>query len=612
MPLSIEDYALIGDLHTAALVGKDGSIDWLCLPHFDSDACFAALLGGPEHGRWLIAPAAEATVSRRYRDETLVLETTFTTAEGAVRVVDCMPVRDRQADLVRRVEGVSGRVEMVTEVAVRFDYGDVVPWHRRKHDAARTHADDPHTILAIAGPETAVIESPFGLDINADATVSGRFTVNAGEALDFRMAWAGPQQRLPQPVSVGLVIERTQEFWRRWARQCRYEGPYRDTVLRSLITLKALTYAPSGGIVAAPTTSLPEKLGGVRNWDYRYCWIRDATYTLLSLIEAGYADEAVAWREWLLRAVAGRPDQMQVLYGLNGERRLTEIELDWLPGYQGARPVRIGNAARKQLQLDVYGELLDALHQARRAGTPPDPDAWLLERALIDDLGTRWREPDSGIWEARGPQRHFTHSKVMAWVAVDRAIASAELFHLDAPMDQWRQLRQDVFDDVCANGFDSTAGTFTRYYGSTSLDAANLLIAPVGFLPPDDPRVLGTVAAIERELMRDGFVQRYTHTDTEEVDGLPQGEGAFLACTFWLADNYLLQGREVEGRALFERLLGLTNDVGLLSEEYDVASGRLLGNFPQALSHIQLVSTALALDSGRGPATRRSRRHREA
>jgi GH15 family glucan-1,4-alpha-glucosidase len=590
MALPLEDYAFIGDMHTAALVGRDGSIDWLCLPRFDSGACFAAVLGGPEHGRWLVAPAGRRparAARRRYRDGSLVLETEFDTPDGTVRVVDCMPVRDKQADLVRRVEGVSGRVRVASALTVRFDYGSIVPW---------LHADGER-LYAVAGPDTVAMDASVPLEVR-DETVHAEFEVSAGDAVDLRMAWTGPRQPLPPLLDVADVIAKTETWWRRWSDRCRYTGPYRDAVRASLVTLKALTYQPSGGIVAAPTTSLPEQLGGVRNWDYRYCWIRDATFTLLTLMEAGYTQEAAAWREWLLRALAGRPEQMQIMYGYAAR------------GDKPARPVRIGNAASEQFQLDVYGELLDALYHARVTGLEPDDFAWRVQRTLMDFLESHWRDPDEGIWEARGPRRDFTHSKVMAWVAADRAVKMVELFGQDGPVDRWKRLRREIFDEVCAKGYDAERGTFTRYYGSRSLDAATLLIAPVGFLPAHDERVTGTVAAIERELVRDGFVLRYTQgSDTEDVDGLPSGEGAFLACTFWLADNYLLQGRTDEARAVFERLLGLANDVGLLAEEYDVRARRLVGNFPQALSHIQLVSTALDLDpvDTGGPSRRRAR-----
>ncbi|HEX6498649.1 MAG TPA: glycoside hydrolase family 15 protein [Micromonosporaceae bacterium] len=595
MPLPLEDYAFIGDLHTGALVGRDGSIDWLCLPRFDSGACFAALLGEPENGRWLLAPAGDGyRATRRYRGDTLVLETEFQGPDGVVRVVDCMPVRQRHPDVVRRVEGVSGRVRMRCELRPRFDYGHVVPWIRRDGDR----------LYAVAGPDTLAVDADVPLDVH-DETVVAEFEVNAGDRVGLRMAWTGPRQdRVAGPDRTAL--DSTEQWWRDWSADCSYQGPYRDQVVRSLITLKALTYAPSGGIVAALTTSLPEKLGGVRNWDYRYCWIRDATYTLLVLMEAGYTQAAKAWREWLLRALAGRPEQMQIMYGIDGERRLTELQVDWLSGYQGASPVRIGNAASGQFQLDVYGELMDALHQARCSGLQPSDDAWQVQRVLLDFLESHWQDPDDGIWEVRGDRRDFTHSKVMAWVAVDRAIKATEHFGLDGPADRWRALRQEIFDEVCEKGYDRERQTFTRYYGSKSLDAATLLIAPVGFLPAHDERVKGTVAAIERELLRDGFVQRYSQDDTRQVDGLPPGEGAFLACTYWLADNYLLLGRVDDAKGTFERLLGLANDVGLLSEEYDVHARRQVGNFPQALSHLQLVSTAFGLRSGTGPTGRRA------
>jgi GH15 family glucan-1,4-alpha-glucosidase len=595
--LPLEQYAYIGDMQTGALVGANGAIDWLCLPRFDSGACFAALVGTDQHGRWSLAPAGVRSVSRRYREDTLVLETEFRTDDGVVRVVDCMPVRDVSADVVRRVEGVSGRVPMRSELCLRFDYGAIVPWLR----------PGGRRMYAIAGPDTAVVDADVQLSC-VDDSVRAEFTVSAGQAVHLRLGWTGPRQAMPPLLDVAATITRTEQWWRDWVARCTYDGPYRDAVVRSLITLKALTYAPSGGIVAAPTTSLPEQLGGPRNWDYRYCWIRDATYTLLVLLDAGYTEEAAAWRDWLLRALAGRPEQMQIMYGIEGERRLTELELDWLPGYASSRPVRIGNAASKQFQLDVYGELMDALHQARIAGITPRKDSWQVECTLLDFLESHWREPDEGIWEVRGPRRDFVHSKVMAWVAVDRAIKSAQLFNLDCPMPRWLRLRQDIFDEVCAKGFDANRGTFTQFYGSPQVDASLLLMAPVGFLPADDPRVVGTVAAIERELCTDGYVLRYPHdANTSHVDGLPPGEGAFLACTFWLADNYVLQGRTDEGRAVFARLVALSNEVGLLAEEFDVASGRLVGNFPQALSHLQLVNTALLLGAGDSPTRRRER-----
>ena len=598
MPLRIEDYALIGDTYTAALVGYDGSIDWLCLPRFDSAACFAAILGDRENGRWLLAPAGDhRAVGRRYRPDTLVLETEFATDEGSVRVVDCMPIRGDHPDLVRRVEGLQGRVRMRSELVLRFDYGHIVPWVRVRG----------RRLQAFAGPDSITLDADVEFDTHDGDVADVEFTVAEGQAMGFRLAWSAPRQAAPKELDVGETVEHTAAWWRRWVGHCSYDGDYRDAVVRSLITLKALTYAPSGGIVAAPTASLPEQLGGVRNWDYRYCWIRDATFTLLALISCGYTQEAAAWREWLLRALAGRPEQMQIMYGVEGERRLTEIELPWLAGYADSRPVRIGNEAAEQFQLDVYGELMDAFHQARAHGLPPDETAWDVQRTLLNFLESHWRDPDNGIWEMRGPRRHFTHSKLMAWAGVDRAVKAVEDFGLDGPAERWKRLRQEIFDEICDQGYDSHRNTFTQYYGSTALDAALLLMPDVGFLPATDDRVKGTVAAIEKELCQNGFVQRYTMTaDTEKVDGLPPGEGAFLACTFWLADNYILQGRLGDGRALFERLLDLRNDLGLLAEEYDWNAGRQVGNFPQALSHIALIDTALSLASSSGPAQRRS------
>jgi GH15 family glucan-1,4-alpha-glucosidase len=596
MPLRLEDYGLIGGGQSAALVGYDGSIDWLCLPRFDSAACFAALLGNRDHGRWLIAPAGEhRATGRRYRDDTLVLETDFTTAEGTARVVDCMPVRDRLPDLLRRVECRAGRVRIRSELVPRPDYGHVVPWIREV--GCRTSV--------FAGPDRLTLDADVAHHREGDDVVA-EFSLGEGEHAEFRLTWSNPRVEPPRRLDVGTCIAETERWWRDWAARCSYDGEYRDAVVRSLITLKAMSYRPSGGIVAAPTTSLPEKLGGVRNWDYRFCWIRDATFTLLALLDAGYEAEAVAWREWLLRALAGRPEQMQLMYGVDGERRLTEYELDRLPGYAGSRPVRVGNAASQQFQLDVYGELMDALHQARAHGIPPDDTAWDVQRVLMDFLESHWREPDEGIWEVRGERRHFTHSKVMAWAAVDRAIRGVEQFGLDGPLESWKRLRAEVVEDVCTHGYDPGRNTFTQYYGSQELDAALLLLPAVGFLPATDERVEGTVAAIEKELCPGGFVQRYTTTGrSEPLDGLPPGEGAFLPCTFWLADAHLLAGRRDEGRASFERLLGLRNDLGLLSEEYDPGAGRLVGNFPQALSHLSLVNTALNL-AGPGPSHRRA------
>jgi GH15 family glucan-1,4-alpha-glucosidase len=593
MPLRIEDYALIGDTQTAALVGRDGSIDWLCLPHFDSGACFAALLGEPRHGRWLLAPAtAPRSSRRRYRRDTLILETEFETEDGVVRLIDFMTPRQQEPDLIRVVEGVHGRVTMQMELIIRFDYGWVVPWVRGM---------DGH-LRAIAGPDALSLWTDVPT-YGRDLTTRADFTVAAGERLTFLLMWHPSQLTSPEPLDPLQALTDTEQWWREWCGRCAYEGPWRDAVVRSLITLKALTYAPTGGIVAAPTTSLPEKIGGVRNWDYRYCWLRDATYSLYALMIGGYIEEAAAWRNWLLRAVAGDPSSLHIMYGMRGERRLPELELPWLPGYEESRPVRIGNRAVHQLQLDVYGELMDALHLARRAGLEADPDAWALECALLRYLETAWQQPDEGIWEVRGPRRHFTHSKVMVWVAFDRAVKAVEHHGLEGPVDRWRQLRATVHQEVCREGFDPRRNTFTQYYGSEDLDASLLMIPLVGFLPATDARVIGTVRAIEEDLMTQGFVRRYR--PREHVDGLPPGEGAFVACTFWLADNYELQGRHDDAQRLFERLLGLCNDVGLLAEEYDPEAGRHVGNFPQAFSHVMLINTARNLTRGHGPAEER-------
>jgi GH15 family glucan-1,4-alpha-glucosidase len=594
MPLRIEDYGLIGDTQTAALVGRDGSIDWLCMPAFDSGACFAALLGEPDDGRWLIAPAAGgAATRRRYRPDTLVLETEFETESGAVRVIDFMPPRQSEPDLVRMVEGVRGTVAMQMELAVRFDYGSVVPWVRQT---------DGH-LLAVAGPDALSLWTPVETH-GKGLTSRAEFMVREGERLTFLLMWHPSHLNALEPIDCGRALQETEQWWRDWCAHCTYTGPWRDDVMRSLITLKALTFAPTGGIVAAATTSLPEEIGGVRNWDYRYCWLRDATYTLYALMTGGYTEEAVAWRNWLLRAVAGDPSRLQMIYGMRGERRLPELELPWLRGYEDSRPVRTGNAAVNQFQLDVYGEVMDALHLARRAGIPADHDAWSLQMALLRFLESGWQQPDEGIWEVRGPRRHFTHSKVMAWVAFDRAVKAVERYGADGPVDRWRQLRDTVHEEVCRLGFDAARTTFTQYYGSHELDASLLMMPLVGFLPPHDPRVAGTVAAIERELLWDGLLCRYRPRET--LDGLPGGEGVFLACSFWLADNYALLGRQDEAHRLFERLLLLRNDLGLLAEEYDPQAARMLGNFPQAFSHVMLINTArnLARTDGRGDGRR--------
>jgi GH15 family glucan-1,4-alpha-glucosidase len=577
----IEDYALIGDCESAALVRRDGSIDWLCWPRFDSGGCFAALLGEVEHGRWRIAPADAGAVSRRrYRGDTMILETEFETTEGVVLVTDFMPLDHARSDLVRVVRGVSGRVAMHAELILRFDYGSVVPWVTRLEDG---------TLRAIAGPDMITLRSSVAHHGERLTTV-GDFTVSQGDVHTFVLTWSVSHLPPPAPIDPLHALERTERFWRAWAKRCTYRGAWRDTVMRSLLTLKALTYAPTGGIVAAPTTSLPTELGGTRNWDYRYCWLRDATLTLLALMNAGYVDEAAAWRDWLLRAAAGSPDKVQIMYGVAGERMLPEWELGWLPGYADSRPVRVGNAAHAQLQLDVYGEVMDAMYQARLAGLAESREAWALQSALVEHVSRIWREPDSGIWEIRGPPQHFTHSKIMAWVALDRAVQSVEQFGLDGPLEEWRATRQAIHDDVCARGFNARLGCFVQAYDSELIDASLLLLAIVGFLPPDDSRVGATVECIERTLAAGGLVLRYDSAKTN--DGLPPGEGAFLACSFWLADNYVLLGRHDDAVALFERLRALANDVELLSEEYDVERRRLLGNFPQAFSHIALLNTA--------------------
>ena len=592
----IEDYALLGDCETSALVSRDGSIDWLCLPRFDSGACFAAILGGPEHGRWRIAPTdGSSKVSRRYRPGTLILETEIETSDGAAAtVVDFMPPRDGNADLVRLVIGKRGQMQMRMELTIRFDYGISVPWVFRLDDGA---------VCAVAGPDMLVLRTRVPLHGEGLVTV-GDFSVAAREIVSFDLTHAASHISAPRPIDPVAALDETEAFWRDWSGRCAAAGPWNEDVRRSLIVLKALTYAPTGGIVAAPTTSLPEQLGGSRNWDYRFCWLRDSAFTLLAFLDAGYTQEAEVWRDWLLRAAAGSPAQMQIMYGVAGERYLPERELPWLPGYAASRPVRAGNAAADQFQLDVYGEVMDAMFQALRAGLPPHRQAWGVACALIEHVEKVWTTPDEGIWEIRGPRQHFTHSKVMAWVAVDRAIRIAERFGREAPLDRWRRARAAIHADVCKNGFDPDLGSFVQAYGSKQLDASLLLLAVVGFLPATDPRLVGTVKAIEQKLMPDGFVRRY---DTAVVDdGLPAGEGAFLACNFWLADNYILQGRRDEARALYERLLALRSDLGLLAEMYDPAAGRQVGNFPQAFSHVALVNTALNLSRAEGPAEQRA------
>ena len=585
----IEDYGLIGDLQTAALVSRHGCIDWLCFPRFDSGACFAALLGNEENGRWSLQPASGITsTERRYRGDTLVLETELACDEGVVRLIDFMPPRGEAPDVVRIVEGVEGTVPMKMRLSIRFDYGSIVPWVRRRDEG----------VHAVAGPDALFLATPVDL-VGRNLHTEADLDVAPGDRVPFVLTWYPSNRPSPERVDAEQALVDTESFWREWVTDCVHVGRFREPLVRSLVTLKALTYAPTGGIVAAATTSLPEALGGVRNWDYRYCWLRDATLTLLALVRAGYEDEARAWRDWLLRAIAGRPGEVQIMYGIAGERRLTELELEWLDGYEGSRPVRIGNAASGQLQLDVYGEVADALYHARQAGIGASPDAWALNKKLLEWLEDGWRQPDEGIWEVRGPRRHFVHSKVMAWVAFDRAVRSVEEYEREGPVDRWRQLRDEIHDGVCREGFSEKLGAFTQSYGMDRLDASLLMIPLVGFLPADDERVVGTVAAIERELVEDGLVARY-RADQENtgVDGLPPGEATFLPCSFWLAQVYAMQGRLDEAETLFERLLGLRNDLGLLSEEYDVEAGRLVGNFPQAFTHLTLVDAALTLAEG--------------
>ncbi len=599
--MKIEDYGLIGDTQTVALVGRNGSIDWLCLPRFDSGACFAALLGGEEHGCWQIAPAEELIGTRRaYREGTLVLETEFETARACVRLIDCMPPRQRDADLVRVVQGVRGRVSMKMRLIVRFDYGSIVPWIRRVDDR----------LEAVAGPDGLSFWS--GVETHGEGlTTVAEFEVSEGETIPFELLWH-PSHEPPEKRGDAMTqIEQTAQWWREWSSQTKCEGEWSEAIQRSLITLKALTYVPTGGIVAAPTTSLPEQIGGVRNWDYRFCWLRDATFTLYALMQGGHTDEACAWRDWLLRAVAGDPSKLQIMYGAAGERRLEERELPWLPGYESSAPVRVGNAAFSQFQLDVYGELIDAMHKARCAGIESETNSWKLQRAVMEFLETAWREPDEGIWEVRGPRRHFTHSKLMAWVAFDRAVKAVEQFGHEGPVERWHSHRDALRQEICERGFNPEKNAFVQEYGGKELDASLLMLPLVGFLPADDERVRGTVAAIERELLVDGFVLRYRTEELSNVDGLPSGEGAFLLCTFWLADNYALAGRFDEARAVFERLLAIRNDLGLLAEQYDPHAGRMLGNFPQAFSHVGLVNTARNLSREGGPAQQRPEREQD-
>jgi GH15 family glucan-1,4-alpha-glucosidase len=584
LSIPIEDYAMIGDCHTAALVSKQGSIDWLCLPHFDSPACFAALLGTAEHGHWSISPAEPVRSIRRcYRDGSLILETTFETESGSATLIDCMIPRTGMPELLRVVVGKRGQIRMKLELVIRFDYGSVVPWVRQTESG----------ISAIGGPDMIRLRADVPLH-NENMKTGAEFTVSEGQKVSFDLTWYPSHEREPAPVEVHAAIQKTEKWWREWSDRCTYQGRWRDAVLRSLVTLKGLTFLPTGGIVAAPTTSLPELLGGVRNWDYRFCWVRDATLTLQSLVHAGYLDEAREWREWLLRAVAGSPAELNILYGLHGERRLTELELPWLPGYENSAPVRTGNAAYTQYQLDIFGEVVNTLFQAREAGLGPAKYSRNeVAPAMLEFLETGWERPDEGIWEVRGPRRHFVHSKMMAWVAVDRLIRSGEKGRFTIDIARWKRLRGAIHEQVCRLGFDADMNSFVQFYGGKHLDASILQMPLVGFLPADDERVIGTVKAIETHLIKNGFVGRYTQDPA--VDGLPYGEGTFLACSFWLADNYELQGRHEEAVRMFERLLEIRNDVGLLSEEYDPVAKRQLGNFPQAFSHVGLVNTAFHL-----------------
>jgi GH15 family glucan-1,4-alpha-glucosidase len=600
MSLRIEDYAIIGNTCTVALVGNNGSIDWLCVPRFDSPACFAALLGTEKNGRWLIAPKGDVkSVRRHYRADTLILETEFETSDGVVAIIDFMPIRERlnQVDVVRIVEGRAGRVPMHVEAIFRFDYGQVMPWVTSRTDGLR----------AIAGPDAIKLRTKVTMR-GEDFTTRADFTISHGQSVPFTLTYFPSHEPEPGNKHPIHMLNETEAWWRAWAGEwagrCSVQEPWREPIMRSLITLKALTYGPTGGIVAAATTSLPEKIGGERNWDYRMCWLRDSTFTLYALSIAGYYEEAKAWRQWLLRAVAGEPAKMQIMYGLRGERRLTEFEVPWLPGYQNSTPVRIGNAAHAQFQLDVYGEVMDSFYAARKQKLDPEPEAEAVELALMEFLEAAWKEPDEGIWEVRGPRRHFTHSKMMAWVAADRAVKLIEKFGNAGPVERWKKLRDGIRAEVLARGFNPDRKAFVQFYGSDLLDASLLMMPLIGFLPAKDPRVTSTVAAIERDLIRDGLVKRYQ--SSPDVDGLPPGEGAFLACTFWYADNLALMGRYDEAREVFERLLSLRNDVGLLAEEYDTIEKRLVGNFPQAFSHVSLINTAHNLSLSKGPAKTRA------
>ena len=588
LPQPIEDYALIGDCTTAALVGRNGSIDWLCWPRFDSEACFAALLGTSNNGRWLLAPEdARATTSRSYHGDTMLLETVFETVTGSVALIDFMPVGRHHSSVVRRVEGRSGRVGMRMQLTLRFDFGSSTPWVEQLEEGGG--------ISAILGPNLVVLRTSVELE-GRDRSTFAAFEVSAGERVDFALTWSQSHLPIPAAFDAGAEFVQTDAFWREWSGRCEYSGRWRDLVTRSLLTLKALTYGPTGGIVAAPTTSLPEQIGGVRNWDYRFCWLRDASLTLIALMDGGYREEAQAWYRWLHRAVAGAPKELQIMYGIGGERRLVEWSADWLPGYENSSPVHIGNAASEQLQLDIHGEVIAALHIARDKKLADPHASWDYQVPFVEYLESIWEQPDDGIWEVRGERRHFTHSKVMAWVALDRSIRDAERFNLPAPLDRWKDVRSHMHSEICEKGFDKARNTFTQSYGRPELDASLLLIPKVGFLPGDDPRVVGTVEAIERELLVDGFVLRYRTDGDDAGDGLPPGEGAFLPCSYWLVDAYALQGRLEDAEALFGKLIGLVNDVGLVSEEYDQRVSRQVGNFPQAFSHLALLVSAMTLN----------------
>jgi GH15 family glucan-1,4-alpha-glucosidase len=583
MPARIEDYAIIGDTRSVGLVARNGSIDWMCLPRFDSGACFAALLGEKKHGRWQLAPCGEVLgVRRRYRGDTLILETEITTHEGTVRIIDCMPPAEDVPNVVRIVEGVKGTVSMHLELVIRFDYGWVVPWVRKLDGA----------LLAVGGPDALVLRTPIATH-GENLTTVADFTVHAGERVPFVLTWFPSAREVPPTIDAEEAIVEAERWWEAWSSRCTYKGEWRDAVMRSLITLKALTFTPTGGIVAAPTTSLPEAIGGPRNWDYRFAWLRDATFTLYSLMEGGFRDEACAWRDWLLRAIAGDPSQLQVLYGVAGERRIPEQTLPWLPGYAGSHPVRIGNAAVHQLQLDVYGEVIDTLFHARRSGLNPDLATWNVETKLLEFLESNWSAPDEGLWEVRSGRQHFTHSKVMAWVAFDRAVKTIEMTGVKGPLDRWRAMRDEIHTEVCQRGYNPTLKTFTQAYDSPALDGSLLMLPQVGFLPYSDPRIVSTIAAIERSLLVNGYLLRYRRA--EAPDGVGGHEGVFLLCTFWLADCYAMTGRIDEARTLYGRLLDIRNDVGLLAEEYDPIGCRQLGNFPQAFSHVGLINTAYNL-----------------